>query len=76
MNAENQRLMNEISKNIENGNISDDEILQYIEQLGRYLGLSTIANKAKELDTDYNNVKCSALRKVNLFGARFVIDNE
>ena len=68
--------MEEILKNIENGQYSDSELLQFIELVGAYLGLSTIANKAKELETDYNNVKCSALKKIKLFGVKFVIDNE
>lgn len=68
--------MEEIEEKIHRGEISNAQLVQYIEVLGQYLGLATIANKAKQLNTDYNNVKCSALPKVTLFGVKFVIDNE
>lgn len=68
--------MNDLLEKIHKGEVSNDEIVHYIELLGDYLGLKTIAQKAKELGTDYNNVKKSALEKVALFGAKFVIDNK
>lgn len=68
--------MNKLSDLIHDGGISNDDMVQEIELLGRYLGLQTIANKAKKMKTDYNNVKKSALPKVTLFGVKFVIDNE
>ncbi len=68
--------MNELMRRIHNGEISNEEIIQNIELLGSYLGLKTIAQKAKDLNTDYNNVKKSALPKITLFGVKFIIDNE
>jgi hypothetical protein len=76
MNPINQLVMEELEQKIHAGLVSNEEIVQYIELLGTYLGLATIANKAKELNTDYNNVKCSAMPKVEIFGVKFVIDNE
>lgn len=68
--------MEELLKKIHNGDVSNIEILQHIELLGSYLNLQTIANKAKQINTDYNNVKSSSLPKVTLFGVKFVIDND
>ena len=56
--------------------VGTDKLISCIELLGSVVGISTIADKAKELKTDYNNVKCSAMPKVTLFGVKFVIDNE
>lgn len=61
---------------IHSGEVSNAELVQYIETIGDYLGLKTIATKAKELNTDYNNVKKSSLPKVVLFGVKFIIDND
>lgn len=72
--------MNDLQKVLENCHnviYSDEELLQFIEVIAKdFLGMKTIAQKAKELKTNYNNVKCSALKKVNLLGVKFVIDNE
>ena len=68
--------MNKLSDLVEVGGISNDDIVQEIEVLGKYLGLETIASYAKRKNTDYNNIKKSALRKVTIFGVKFVIDNE
>lgn len=67
--------MNKLSDLIHEG-VSNDEMIQEIELLGAYLGLETIAGYAKRKKTDYNNVKKSALKKVTIFGVKFVIDNE
>lgn len=61
---------------IHNGLITNKEIVQQIELLGSYLGLKTIAQKAKELNTDYNNVKKSSLQKIKIFNVNFIIDND
>jgi hypothetical protein len=68
--------MNKLSDFIEQGGISNDDMVQEIEALGNYLGLETIASYAKRKNTDYNNVKKSSLRKVTIFGVKFVIDND
>lgn len=68
--------MSSILEKAHNGTATDEEIVQEIELLSSYLGLKTISQKAKELNTDYNNVKKSALKKVYLFGVNFVLDND
>jgi len=68
--------MSDLLEKYHKGEVSNLELVQYLELVGSYLNLKTIAQKAKELNTDYNNVKKSALPKVTLFGVKFVIDNE
>jgi hypothetical protein len=69
--------LEKVLENCHNGIYSDEELLQFIEVIAKdYLGMITIANKAKELKTDYNNVKCSSHKKINFLGVKFVIDNE
>ena len=68
--------MNKLSDLVQGGGISNDDMVQEIELLAAFLGLKTIAQKAKEKKTDYNNIKKSALPKITLFGVKFVIDNE
>lgn len=71
------KIVEHIEKRIHNGELSNNDLVQLIEVIGSdYLQLKTIAQKAKELNTDYNNVKCSNIEKVNIFGVKFVIDND
>jgi hypothetical protein len=70
-------IIEHIEKRIHNGELSNNDLIQLIDIVGSdYLQLKTISKKAKELNTDYNNVKCSRIEKVNLFGVKFVIDND
>lgn len=68
--------MSDLLEKYHNGEASEQDLLQFIELAGSYLGLKTIAQKAKELNTDYNNVKQSAIKKATLFGVKFVLDND
>lgn len=71
------KIIEHIEKRIHNGELSNNDLIQLIEVIGSdYLQLKTIAQKAKDLNTDYNNVKCSKIAKINLFGTKFVIDND
>lgn len=72
-------LINKISEHlhqrIANNELSNSDIVQLIEQLGGYLNLKTIPDYAKENNLSYNGVK--KFRKIhNIFGVRFVIDND
>ena len=69
-------IVKHIEVRILKGELSNDDLLHLIEEIGKYyLNLKTIATKAKEMNTDYNNVKCSRIKKAELFGVKFVIDN-
>jgi hypothetical protein len=70
------KIIQHIEKRIHDGELSNNDLVQLIEVIGSdYLQLKTISQKAKEMNTDYNNVKCSKIGKINLFGIKFVIDN-
>lgn len=71
-----QKVQQRLHDIISSGELDNFEIIQLIEQLGGYLNLKTMAQKAKELNIDYNCVKMSNIQKVNLFGVKFVIDND
>jgi len=63
-----------LSTRIENGELSNDDIVQVIEHCGSYLNLCTISKYAKENKMSYNGVKKFRTIK-KLFGVKFVIDN-
>ena len=70
-------IINHIGQRVQDNELSDSDLIELVDHIGTYfLGLKTIANKSRELGIDYNNVKCSKIGKVNLFGVRFVIDND
>jgi len=70
-------IIEHIEKRIHDGELLNNDLVQLIEVVGaNYLQLKTISQKAKELNTDYNNVKCSKIDKISLFGVKFVIDND
>lgn len=75
MNELEKEMINRFEKYIFGKGVSNDSLIQFIEISGLYLGLKTISQKAKELNTDYNNVKMSSIQKVKLFNVKFVIDN-
>lgn len=68
--------MSQLLEKYHYGLIDESVLIQEIELIGKYLELKTVAAKAKELNTDYNNVKKSNMKKIELFGVKFVIDNE
>ena len=71
-----QKIQQRLHDIISSGELDNLEIIQLIEQLGNYLNIQTIAQKAKYLGVDYNCVKMSNIQKVELFGVKFVIDND
>lgn len=72
-------LKDKILKNIhigmENKLLSNDDLVQIIEQCGSYLNLMTIPDYAKKNNISYNGAK-NFRTSTNLFGVKFIIDNE
>ena len=63
-----------LSDRIQNGELSNNDMVQIIEHIGGYLNLKTIPNYAKENKISYNGVKkFRCVRKI--FNVKFVIDN-
>ena len=68
------KICEHLSQRIENGELSNDDMVQIIECVGRYLNLQTISDYSKEHRLSYNGVKrFRSVRK--LFNVKFVIDN-
>jgi len=60
---------------VSSGKISNDALVQIIEQCGSFLNLKTIPAYANESGMSYNGVK--KFREIKeIFGVKFVIDNE
>ena len=64
-----------LSTRIEANELTNDELVQLIEQLGKYLNLQTIPDYAKQKNMSYNGVK-NFRKVISLFNVAFVIDNE
>jgi hypothetical protein len=64
-----------IHENVVKGNLSNDELVQLIEQCGSYLNLKTIPDYAKENCISYNGAK-KFRRVVKIFNVKFIVDNE
>lgn len=71
-----EKIQNRLHEVIQNGELDNNEIIQLIELLGAYLNIETMANRAKRLNIDYNCVKKSSVYKVDMFGVKFVVDND
>jgi hypothetical protein len=57
------------------GKFTNDDLVQFIEVVGKYLGLETISNYANSHKMSYNGVKDH--REIReILGVKFVIDNE
>lgn len=64
-----------IHENVVKGNLSNDELVQLIEQCGSYLNLKTIPDYAKEKGISYNGAKKFRC-VVKFFNVKFIVDNE
>ena len=70
-----QKLIEFLDLKMYDGAFTNDDLVQFIESVGQYLNLQTIANYAAEHKMSYNGVK--EFRKIQeIFKVKFVIDNE
>jgi len=70
-----QLVLNKFEKHIQENNVSNDFLVQFIELTGSYLNLQTIPDYAKSNNMTYNGVKkCRSV--IDIFGTKYVIDNE
>jgi len=70
-----KKLCEFIHNKVCDNSLNNDSLVQIIELCGDYLNLKTISNYAKENELSYNGVKNNRTIK-ELFGAKFVIDND
>ena len=69
------KILKNIYLGVENHDLSNNDLVQIIEQAGAFLNLQTISDYAKENKMSYNGAK--KFRNVKkIFGVKFIIDNE
>jgi hypothetical protein len=69
-----QKLLEFLDSKMYDGDFTNQDLVQFIEQVGRYLGLKTIPDYAKENKLSYNGVK--KFREIKkILNVKFVIDN-
>jgi hypothetical protein len=69
------KLLSFLDKKMYDGNFTNNDLVQFIESAGKYLGLQTLPNYAKENNMSYNGVK--KFREIKtIFNTKFVIDNQ
>ena len=70
-----QKLISFLDSKMYDGDFTNNDLVQFIECVGKYLNLKTIPDYAKENNMSYNGVK--KFREVKeILGVKFVIDNQ
>ena len=70
-----QKLLSFLDDKMYDGQFTNEDLVQFIESCGKYLGLQTIPNYAKENNLSYNGVKKFRETKT-ILNVKFVIDNQ
>jgi hypothetical protein len=70
-----KKLVDFVAQKFEAGELDNDSLVQLIELAGGYLNLMTIPDYAKAWKISYNGAKKHRNVK-ELFGVKFIIDNE
>ncbi len=70
------KLQNKLFENYQNCDVTNDQLVQIIEQSALYLNLRTITNYAKENKISYNGALKRKLNKVIIDNQTFIIDND
>jgi hypothetical protein len=69
-----EKLITFLDSKMYDGDFTNNDLVQFIESVGKYLGLQTIPDYAKENKLSYNGVK--KFRKIKtILNVKFVIDN-
>lgn len=69
-----QKLLSFLDDKMMDGSFTNEDLVQFIESVGKYLGLQTLPNYAKENNMSYNGVK-KFRESREIFGIKFIIDN-
>lgn len=70
-----EKLLSFLDSKMYDGDFTNNDLVQFIESVGKYLGLKTLPDYAKENKMSYNGVK--KFREVKeIFNVKFVIDND
>lgn len=69
-----EKLLSFLDEKMMDRKFTNNDLVQFIESVGKYLGLQTIPNYAKENNLSYNGVK--KFREIKkILNIKFVIDN-
>ena len=68
------KILLNIYKGMENNMLSNDDLVQIIEQCGNFLNLQTVSDYARSHKISYNGAK-KFRQKVCIFNTKFIIDN-
>jgi hypothetical protein len=70
-----EKLISFLDSKMYDKSFNNSDLVQFIESVGKYLGLQTLPDYAKENNMSYNGVK--KFREVReIFNVKFVIDND
>jgi hypothetical protein len=69
------KIIEKLQQSVIEGQISNECLVQIIEQCGSFLNLKTISNYAKENSISYNGAK-KFRENIELFGVKFILDND
>jgi hypothetical protein len=70
-----QKLIDFLDSKMYDGSFTNEDLVQFIESVGKYLGLQTLPDYAKQNNMSYNGVK--KFRDIKtIFNTKFVIDND
>lgn len=64
-----------LQESVIDGRLSNECLVQIIEQCGSFLNLKTISNYAKTNQISYNGAK-KFRENIDLFGVKFILDND
>ena len=76
MNMNINSLKQTLFEEYEDGLISDDDLIQIIEQAAEYLNLKTLTNTANFRNKSYNGIKKFANHDLEIDGQIFYINND
>lgn len=69
------KIKDKLSYNIQNNELTNEELIQIIEHIGSYLNIRTISDYAKNNNISYNGAK-KFRKNITIFGVKFIIDND
>jgi len=70
-----QKLLSFLDEKMYDGNFTNNDLVQFIESVGKYLNLQTLPDYAKQNNMSYNGVK--KFREIKtIFNTKFVIENQ
>lgn len=70
-----EKLLTFVGTKVQNNELDNDSLVQLIEVAGSFLNLQTIPDYCERTGMSYNGVK-NGRKIIQLFGCKFVIDNE